>query len=1162
MSASLMAISGERLPKSLGKLLRCGASATAICAFAFAGPALAQTAPATGQGTAGNSKPIGKSTSPQATNNTTEATSADTSVTDPGPGSAATQAVDDSGSADIVVTGIRQSLANAQNIKRNSDTVVDAITAQDIGALPDRSVTEALQRVPGVSISRFAGANDPDHFSVEGSGVVIRGLNFVRSEFNGRDAFAAGIGGQSLNFADVPAELLGSVEVYKNVTAAAIEGGLAGTVNLNTRKPFDNRGFHGGVDLELNYGDFQKKYSPTGSILLSQTFDTGLGTFGLLGDVSYSRIRTRADGLQITNFQARDNTQVNFQNGGGVLVCRNPLPGNTDTTSLPPGGSPCGTASTAGADGLADLLPGVYAPLGGQYRTQNYDRKRDGVALAGQYQTNDKRLLLTAQFIRSHTTNRSDEHTFEAAPDLSEYSTFPLGCQQNSNGPLYNGNGTTRAECPVGQFTNYVYDSNGLFQSGYITTPGTGFRTNRSGSPSTTFIPTGGAPISLSRGQVLDENKVTDYGLNAQFQATPRLSIAVDGDYTKSHHQNLSLNIFGETFADQELDLTGDLPTVVSHRPNTLSAAWATPANTVLAGESDAEYFSDPRTQFWRAAMDHQEDSAGKEYQLKADATYDFEGDGFLDKARFGARYADRDQTVKYSTYNWGMLSEVWAGYPVTIDQAGSDRAEFYTFPNFFRGDTPGPVGGYYYDGNLIEGYDDAVEFARQIEAVARTQNGNTQQQWRPLAERPGVVAGTSYLPSEIQRLHQKDSAAYAMVSFGSESLFDGINLSGNFGVRLVHTTIDSFGTSTIPNQGTLNITQPYDVRCALQAVPAGAPPGTNPTRPGGVCNLGAAGYAQLQTFAGTQNTNLFGNAKQDYTYFLPSLNLKFGLTRNLNMRFAGSKVMTRPDTALIRNYQQISVDQNGNFLSTVGNPYLKPATAWQFDATAEWYFSKVGSLTFNAFYKDVKGFFYQSVVSLPLENNGITFPLLTRGPANYDGHGRIKGVEIAYQQTFDFLPGLLSGFGFQGNYSYIKSSGLPNSFLNGGTPVANVAAQTQTGNLPLEGLSKHNANATLFYEKGPISIRAAYSWRSKYLLTAADVIFPYTSIFQDAGGTLDASAFVNLNKQIKLGIQGVNLTNSVTKTLQAYSGDPSRLAPRSYFVNDRRFSLILRGNF
>ena len=101
-----------------------------------------------------------------------------------------------------------------------------------------------------------------------------------------------------------------------------------------------------------------------------------------------------------------------------------------------------------------------------------------------------------------------------------------------------------------------------------------------------------------------------------------------------------------------------------------------------------------------------------------------------------------------------------------------------------------------------------------------------------------------------------------------------------------------------------------------------------------------------------------------------------------------------------------------------------------------------------------------------------------------------------------------------------------------------------------------------MFYEKGPVSLRAAYNYRSKYLLTAADVIYPFSSIFQDASGQLDASAFISLNKYVKLGVQGVNLNNSVTKTLQAYTGDPKLLAPRSYFVNDRRFSFIARANF
>ena len=86
----------------------------------------------------------------------------------------------------------------------------------------------------------------------------------------------------------------------------------------------------------------------------------------------------------------------------------------------------------------------------------------------------------------------------------------------------------------------------------------------------------------------------------------------------------------------------------------------------------------------------------------------------------------------------------------------------------------------------------------------------------------------------------------------------------------------------------------------------------------------------------------------------------------------------------------------------------------------------------------------------MPITNNGVTFPISARGPANYDGHGKIKGFEVAYQQTFDFLPGLFSGLGVNANYSYIESKGLPNTFLNGGSPV-NIA-RSPPGNLPLEG--------------------------------------------------------------------------------------------------------------
>ncbi|HEY0026759.1 MAG TPA: TonB-dependent receptor [Allosphingosinicella sp.] len=1139
--------------------LKSGASLLAVCVFAAASPAYAQTAPASGPGTAGATRSTDNTTAPDP-----DPTTEDGTVT------SADQAADAVGEDEaIVVTGIRQSLANAQTIKRESDTVVDAISAQDIGALPDRSVTEALQRVPGVSINRFAGSNDPDHFSVEGSGVVVRGLNFVRSEFNGRDAFSAGVGGQSLNFADVPSELLGSVEVYKNVTAAMIEGGLAGTVNLNTRKPFDSKGLHIGAGFEMNYGDFRKKYSPTASLLVSNTWDTGAGRFGLLGSVSYSDLRSRSNGIQVTNFQTRDNTQVPYQNGAGVLVCRNPLPSGTDTTTLPAGNAPCGTASTGGPDGFSDFLPLAYAPIGGQFRAQDYDRTRSGIALAGQWESNDRSMLATVQYIRSKSSNNTNERTFETAPDLSEYNTYPAGCVQNNAGPLYNGNGTTRAECPNGALQNYQYDADGLFEQGYITLPGTGWRNASSGSAGT-FVPTGGIQQSLGRTQVRDRNLVDDIGVNFQYSPTDRLQIQLDGDYTRSRHDQFSMSVFGSTFADQELDLTGDLPVVIPHKPLTLAAAWAEPNGLQTIGSDDA-YFRDQRVQFWRAAMDHAEESTGEEFAFKADIAYDLSEDAFLRKVKFGARYADRDQTIRYSVYNWGALSEVWSGTaPVSIAQAGSERAEFYEFPNFFRGATPGPNGAYYYANDLIQGYDAAADFLKNINRIWHTTNGaGATNDWERLSERSDVIAGTQYRPNEIQRIHQRDKNAYVMVNFDTENVWDGPRITGNAGVRFVQTDLSSFGASRIPNQADLGVTDAFETtnpvtgvvsgRC-VAGVPQGAPPGTLPRRPSGVCSLGAAGYAQLQQFAGATSTITPNRVDNDYTYLLPSANLKLEVGNGLQFRLAGSKVLTRPESSYVRSYLDLSVDGNGNLVAAIGNPLLKPATAWQFDATAEWYFSKVGSLTANLFYKDVKNFFYQSTIPVPITNNGITFPAQTRGPANFNGHGKIKGFEVAYQHTFDFLPGLLSGFGTNLNYSYIKSSGLPNTFLNTGTAVT--VGSITPGNLPLEGLSKHNANATLFYEKGPISLRAAYNYRSKFLLTAADVIFPYTSIFQAGTGQLDASAFISLTKQIKVGIQGVNLLNTVTKTLQAYKGDPDELAPRSYFVSDRRFSAIIRANF
>lgn len=257
----------------------------------------------------------------------------------------------------VVVTGIRGAVMRAQDIKRDADTFVDSVTALDIGALPDRSITETLSRIPGVTIDRFLAVGDPEHFSAEGNGVQVRGLTQVRSELNGRDSFSAS-GGRGLSFQDVPSELMGGVDVFKNQTAEMIEGGLGGTVNLRTRLPLDFEGSKLATSFSLNKGDFVEKESPSGSVLYSNRWDTDAGDFGILVNLAHSELSTRTDGLFVRPFFKNSNSDVN-------------------------------------GDGNGDEL---WLPRGADWRTLQYDRERTGAYLALQWRPSDRVEVVATAF--------------------------------------------------------------------------------------------------------------------------------------------------------------------------------------------------------------------------------------------------------------------------------------------------------------------------------------------------------------------------------------------------------------------------------------------------------------------------------------------------------------------------------------------------------------------------------------------------------------------------------------------------------------------------------------------------------------------------------------------------------------------------------------------
>ncbi len=229
-----------------------GSASVSLLALVMAAPAIAQEAP----------KPVG---------------AADQSVSPTTPPPPQQAAPVEGG--EIVVTGLRRSLASAQAIKRNAEGIVDAIVAEDIGKLPDVTASAALARVTGVQVNRAAG---------EAAQVQIRGLPDISTTYNGREIFTAE--NRFVAIQDFPAGAVQALEVYKSGTANLIEGGIGGQVNVRSRRPFDFDGFE--LSGSLNGVHWQQSQSVdyNGNILISDRWNTGIGEIGVLVNAAMTNI--------------------------------------------------------------------------------------------------------------------------------------------------------------------------------------------------------------------------------------------------------------------------------------------------------------------------------------------------------------------------------------------------------------------------------------------------------------------------------------------------------------------------------------------------------------------------------------------------------------------------------------------------------------------------------------------------------------------------------------------------------------------------------------------------------------------------------------------------------------------------------------------------------
>ncbi len=901
-------------------------------------------------------------------------------------------------------------------------------------------------------------------------------------------------------------------------------------VDLRTRLPFDSNGQVIALSGEINYSDFREQATPTVSGLYSNIWDTGIGRIGLLGNISYSRLLSRADGVSIGDFRA-DNTS-----GNNFFDPNNPV--NT----------PDGFALNTDDNG--DLL---FIPGGGGIRSQEFDRERLSYAAAFQWESNDERFLATAQFLRSESELLWGENVVETVID----------------------NSSPRTNFDSSAFT---FDENGVFTGGTISDD------NQWRGPNETaallppaFTPgTGGQQIATFR-ERFEDDITTDYSFNLKFKPSDNLRFNFDAQYIDASTDIVDVQFASSFFAPITFGPAQDgVPTVKFELP---------------VGQS-AGFFQDPSNFFLRSFLDHNTQNDADSYAFKGDVEYDFSGDGFLKSVRAGARYNEQSTTIRESDFNWGNISEVWTGRDLdpstpgnesilllqgngnpALDQALAGLFRPFNFTNFQRGQDVGFGGSIpFYAG---PGADDFAGYQQVLSNILAAVGGSPSGA-NPLSQRTGVIPGTNFLPTEISEIDRNNFAAYARLDFGMDNILGGA-LEGNVGVRYVHTS------RTIPRSLTI---RPFDqlIASALvaQCAPGFVPPaGTNFVAPG-ACDLGFGTLQALQmqfadaTFEETVNDT-------SYDYFLPSFNAKLELDGGHLIRFGYSRTLTRPSVDQLneriflnvlpdrQNFnaagEQISNNFGGFIGNTTGNASLLPQISDNFDISWEWYFNQGGSLTVSGFHKSINNFI--AFAPLNIATDVTEFGNLTRnGEVNTSENGTVTGVEVAYQQFYDFLPGPLSGLGLQATYTFIDADGVDNTLDddllgNDGTPIED---QPSIARFPIDRgvfprVSRHNFNIVGLYEKYGFEARAAYNWRSRFQLTQRDVIFPFNSIFQRAAGQLDASIFYNINENFKIGLQGVNLLDDITETEQTISGDGTT-APRNFFRNDRRYSLIARVRF
>jgi iron complex outermembrane recepter protein len=380
--------------------------------------------------------------------------------------------------------------------------------------------------------------------------------------------------------------------------------------------------------------------------------------------------------------------------------------------------------------------------------------------------------------------------------------------------------------------------------------------------------------------------------------------------------------------------------------------------------------------------------------------------------------------------------------------------------------------------------------------------------------------------PQNVYNIKERIWAGYGQLNFKTS------NVRGNIGLRVVNTQQDGTSTDRITYENEYCVNGP------------GGPFDPNkPVGADGNCTVIPEAQRQVRVFSPNSES-------KSYTDFLPSFNISWDVTPNLLLRAAASKVIARPgynDLAGSRGltfnsdafvFDRAQFGARPGWFGDGGNFNLKPFNAWQYDLGVEWYFHRGSVLGATLFRKDVKDFIVPVVIDLAQDVAGQTVTVQQYATQANGTSAVSQGVEVYAQHTLDF------GLGAQVNFTYNDTSQAAVT-LNG----------TKLGESALVGSAKTQLNASIFYEHGPILVRASYNRRGEVVRGLSSGL----NVYDDPYEQFDLNAAVDVFENFQITGSVINLTKSEQRQ---HLGNDTKDRFISNVYSGRRFYMGLAYKF